>query len=218
MKKLIQSLVAIAVVAGLATPSVQAQETKRRVLIVKDGKVVENSFDDGENTVVFPRTLVRRGFLGVHMIDLTPELRDHFRVAKNAGVLVSKVLADSPANRGGLKAGDIITSVDGTTVDSASDIGRIVRAKKNGDSVKVEFTRDGVPQQANLTMVERDVPELDLGEIRGSLPQIGPEIHEFFSSPEWKARMEAAGDCAKMQTRLRDLETKLKDLEKKLQK
>jgi serine protease Do len=77
--------------------------------------------------------------LGVSILPLTDELREHFGVEKGRGVLVSAVVKDSPAERAGLKAGDVIVAVGGSPVDDAGDIGR---ALKKGESVEVEVIRD----------------------------------------------------------------------------
>jgi serine protease Do len=95
-------------------------------------------FGDG-----FPRSLDRllspgRGRLGVTVQELTPDLAAYFGVS--AGVLVSGVDADRPAARAGLKAGDVITSIDGQTVKSSGELVEQL-AGKQGD-VTIAVTRD----------------------------------------------------------------------------
>jgi C-terminal processing protease CtpA/Prc len=63
-----------------------------------------------------------RGRLGVRIEDLNPDLGDYFGVKDGKGVLVVEVMKDTPAERAGLKAGDIITSVGGHAVSDASDL------------------------------------------------------------------------------------------------
>ena len=69
----------------------------------------------------FPN-LASRARLGVTVQELTPELAEYFGASD--GLLVSSVMADSPASRSGVKAGDVITSVDGRSVASAGDLAR----------------------------------------------------------------------------------------------
>ena len=64
-----------------------------------------------------------RGRLGVTIQSLTPELEEYFG-AKNGGVLVSSVTQDSPAAKAGLKAGDVITSINGRSVTGSGDLMR----------------------------------------------------------------------------------------------
>ena len=77
--------------------------------------------------------------LGVTILPLTDELREHFGVEKGRGVLVSGVVKDSAAERAGIKAGDVIVAVGGSPVGDTGDIGR---ALKRGESVEVEVVRD----------------------------------------------------------------------------
>jgi S1-C subfamily serine protease len=81
-----------------------------------------------------------RSRLGVTVVELTPELATYFG-AKD-GVLVSSVAADSPAARAGLKAGDVISSVNGQNVASRYDLLRILRNVGAGGDVTIGIVRD----------------------------------------------------------------------------
>ena len=74
------------------------------------------SFDNDDPVTV---RVGRRGFIGVTLLEITPELRAHFGAPKDAGVLVSDVRADTPASKAGVEVGDVITSVDGKRVESS---------------------------------------------------------------------------------------------------
>ncbi len=100
------------------------------------------------------------GFLGVELVPLTPELRAHFGVPEDAGVMVAEVLPDSPAERAGLEVGDIVTAVEGESVASASDLAGLVRSRKNGESVAIELWRAGRLESATATLEEREGPSL----------------------------------------------------------
>ncbi len=219
-----RSLAAIVLAFAIA-PAVGAQEKKevRRTVIVKDGQVFTS---DGTAHV---QRLAARGFLGVQMIDLTAELREHFRVPKDSGVLVAKVVPDSPAVKAGIRVGDIITSIDGNRVESPGDVTRAVRDKKKGDSVRIGYSRDGANATATATVAERERKEIDLRDLDIQIPDIqipdieipdvGAHLEQYFNSPEWKAkveRLQQLPDCGKMQERMRQIESKMKDLEKRL--
>ncbi len=91
--------------------------------------------------------------LGVAILPLTDQLREHFGVEKGKGVLVSSVSKGSAAERAGVRAGDVIVAVDGDTIDSAGDIGRVLR--KGGDAqktVNVEVVRDRQRQTFSATV------------------------------------------------------------------
>ncbi len=86
---------------------------------------------------------VTRGWLGVLIQDVTSELAESFGMAKPRGALVSKVLDDSPAGKGGLETGDIIVRFAGKAVDQSSDLPPIVGATRVGQKIPVEVIRGG---------------------------------------------------------------------------
>ena len=87
------------------------------------------------------RTLPRGGArrLGVTVFELTPQLADYFRT--KAGVLIASVRDWSPADRAGLKAGDVITAVDGTAVDTAADFTRVLHRDLTSAELSITMTR-----------------------------------------------------------------------------
>jgi len=91
--------------------------------------------------------------LGISTTELTKQLADFFGVPGGKGVLVTSVSEDDPAAKAGIKAGDVITSVDGEAVDSPGDISRIISAKKEGE-VTVTFIRNKTQQSVRVTPKE----------------------------------------------------------------
>jgi len=86
---------------------------------------------------------VRRGQIGVSIQDITPDLREAFNLGKGQfGVLVAKVLEDSPASRAGLRAGDIILSVDGNNTRTSAQLRSRIGVKSIGDKVAIRLLRD----------------------------------------------------------------------------
>src|SRR6185369_7161308 len=71
--------------------------------------------------------------IGVSTMSLTKQLADYFGIAEGKGALVTSVSEDGPAAKAGVKAGDVITAVDGEAVDSPGDISRVINRKKEGD-------------------------------------------------------------------------------------
>jgi hypothetical protein len=108
------------------------------------------------------RVLTQRGYLGVSLTELSPELREHFRVASDHGVLVSRVEEDSPAEMAGVEVGDVVTLIDGEEVHSSRDLSRVVREKEEGDLIDIEIWRDGHPQTLSATAAERQKTQIDL--------------------------------------------------------
>jgi serine protease Do len=81
-----------------------------------------------------------RGRLGTALTPLTGQLADYFGVKR--GVLVSSVDVNSPAARAGLKAGDVITGVNGHEVDTPADVRRELRDAGSGGKIDLSVTRD----------------------------------------------------------------------------
>lgn len=95
------------------------------------------------------------GFLGVSTTPLSPELRAHFGAPEDAGVMISQIVEDSAAFRAGLLVGDIITAVDGESIDSSMALLHSIRAREEGESVTVDLLRDGRAERLVATLDER---------------------------------------------------------------
>lgn len=179
----------------------------RRTVVIRDGKVITDSGD----VLAFNNELFggKRAWLGVSLIDLTDELRDFYGASKDAGILVGSIADDSPAAKAGVKVGDIIVAVDGNDVESVVDLRRVLREKKEGDSVRLDVLRGKSRQSLVATVVEKEATPFFVN---------AAELPRFFNNPQVRARIESAGDCASLQSRIRELEGRLKELEKKLAK
>ncbi|HKE13878.1 MAG TPA: DegQ family serine endoprotease [Kofleriaceae bacterium] len=86
---------------------------------------------------------VQRGFLGVAIQDLTPDLARSLGVDAPRGALVSDVTADSPASRAGLARGDVVVGFNGQQVDSAGRFRNLVASAAVGGTVKIDVLRNG---------------------------------------------------------------------------
>ena len=87
---------------------------------------------------------VKRGQLGIVIQDLTRELAEAFDIDKQQrGVVIAEVQPDSAADKAGLKAGDIVISVDGKAVESSSELRNVIGRRRIGDTLKLTILRDG---------------------------------------------------------------------------
>ena len=107
--------------------------------------------------------------IGVSSIELTKQLADYMGVTGGKGVLVTSVTENGPAAKAGLRAGDVITAVDGEAIDSPGDISRIINRKKEG-AVTLSVIRNKAPQTITVTPNERKA-QLEMGQ-----PQVGRRI------------------------------------------
>ena len=85
---------------------------------------------------------ITRGWLGVSIQELTPELAKSFGLKEPRGVLIADVVKDSPADRAGLASGDVLMEFDGKRVDTPQDLQKIVAATAPGKGVPVRVWRD----------------------------------------------------------------------------
>jgi len=86
---------------------------------------------------------VTRGWLGVNIQEVTPELAKSFGLKDNKGALVSQVVPNSPAEKAGIEQGDVILQFDGKEVSDSKELPRIVASTPVGKSVTVKIARDG---------------------------------------------------------------------------
>ena len=104
---------------------------------------------------------VQRGWLGVEIQPVTPEIADSLGLTGEKGALVSNAQDDGPAKKAGVVAGDIITAVDGKEVASPKELARIIGGIAPGKAVDVTVWRSG----------KSETVKVDLGELPGAEKQ-----------------------------------------------
>ncbi len=85
---------------------------------------------------------VRRGRLGVHIQDLTPELAEAFGVEAGSGALISKVMPDSAAKAADLREGDVITMVNGRAIKGATELRNVIGLARADEEIELTYIRD----------------------------------------------------------------------------
>lgn len=98
---------------------------------------------------------VMRGWLGIEIQDVTPELAESFNLSKVEGAIVAGVLKNGPADKAGLKPGDVIVGVDGKPVLDSKQTLKTIASSKPGDSVKLEYIRGGKKDTLSAKTTER---------------------------------------------------------------
>jgi serine protease Do len=123
---------------GFAIPSNMARQVMEQLLA--SGKVV-------------------RGWLGVGIQPVTADLAAKFGVNEGEGVLVNEVFDKDPAARAGIKPGDIITKVDGKSVETPNMLSRLIATLPPGATTRIEIVRDGQRRLLPVPLSERqDAP------------------------------------------------------------
>ena len=140
-------------------------------------------------TNLIQRGEVPRGMLGLFPSDLTRDMAEAFGLDNTRGALVNQVQEDSPASRGGILHGDIITRIDAMPIDSAAELRLVVSQILPGTEVVVTLIRQGETKELPVTLGSLN------GRIASSTAQSGPlegvvlrpldaEVQDSFSIPE----------------------------------
>ncbi len=98
---------------------------------------------------------VTRGWLGVGIQDLTPELTEYYGLEQKAGVMVTQAFEGDPAEKAGIKANDIITAVDGQPVSSSRELSRLIAGIDVGKSVTIDLIRGGKKKSVTVKIAKR---------------------------------------------------------------
>ena len=107
---------------------------------------------------------VTRGWMGVAIQEVTPDLADAFGVQKPHGALVAKVFTGGPADLGGIKVGDVITEYDGQQVKEANDFPLMVARTQVNKEVQMKVLREGKNLPFSVTVGEMpEAPEEKIG-------------------------------------------------------
>ncbi len=93
--------------------------------------------------------------IGVVLSGINPHLRDDLKI--QSGILVEEVLSDSPAQKAGMKDGDIILKMDGKEIETEQDIRKILRGMEDSREVTMEILRDGKPLTLTVTPEKKDL-------------------------------------------------------------
>ena len=99
--------------------------------------------------------VVERGYLGVQIQPVTADIAESLGLKSATGALVDKTMPGTPAADAGLKAGDLITKVNGEEVKNAGDLTRQIGLMKPGDNIELSYLRDGAEKTVNVTLAQQ---------------------------------------------------------------
>jgi len=178
--------------------------------------------------------------LGIQVDNLGQQLGEYFGVKNGEGLLVKSVEKGSPAEKGGMKAGDVIVRADNEKVSDRADLRRILRAHRSGGKINVAVIRDKREQNLTIDLPARKsqdsseleivVPEvLALEDLDSVIEEVEPEIDGVIDGviedtlvrvkPQLIRAERAMQDVQpQLQKSMRKLELEMKRLEKQLEK
>lgn len=158
---------------------------------------------------------VTRGWLGVYVQKVTPELAKSFNLKDVTGALISDIFDNSPASSAGLKRGDIITHYNGTEIKDMNDLPKLVAATPVGKKVEVKILRKGKEETVSVTIAKMEKDE-KTGEVKDlkdkygfSVQDITPDLAKAFGLEDEKGvivtDVDPAGAAAEAEIRRGDI-------------
>jgi serine protease Do len=136
------------------------------------------------------RGKVVRGWLGVQIQALTDDMARTYRMKDNKGALISDVTGDSPAEKAGLKADDVVVGVDGRPIEDNGDLSRYIASKAPGTTVNLRILRGGGEQTISVLLgtfpdetAGTDSESTKHGQLGMSLRNLTPDTAERLELP-----------------------------------
>ncbi|MCK5123658.1 MAG: PDZ domain-containing protein, partial [Dehalococcoidia bacterium] len=100
---------------------------------------------------------VVRPWLGVSVTTVTSTIQQYYDVSVDTGALIVSVTSDSPADRAGLKAGDVITKIGDENISTTEELISAIRSHQIGDQVEIVYYSGDVQKVANVTLEESPI-------------------------------------------------------------
>jgi S1-C subfamily serine protease len=168
--------------------------TKVRIGLVRESKSMEVETEigrlhrseiivNGRDTGRFRRS--GRGALGVRLHGLNADLSGYFKVKEDEGALVTEVEEDGPADKAGIKAGDVLVQIGGDPVHGPEDVPEILSGRDEGDEVEITLIRKGIRQTVKAEVEERNFQfQLNMPEMNIHVPDIDIEVPDVPEVPQ----------------------------------
>ncbi|SYZ72124.1 exported hypothetical protein [Candidatus Zixiibacteriota bacterium] len=155
-------------------------------------------------------------YIGVSLQSLNTQLGDYFGVTDGKGALVAEVMDNSPAQKAGIKAGDVITSIDGQAIDGPSDVQKAVADKKKGEKLEMTVLRNKGKMDFALEVAETPPDLAGLGNMTPGMDQYFnmnmPKMHGLFHGNIGNSFM----DLDSMQQSIQQLQEQMQKLQEQL--
>ena len=129
---------------------------------------------------------VIRGWLGVMIQPISPELKDKLKLKDTRGALVADVTKDGPADKGGIKRGDVIVTFDGKEIESSNDLPYVVASTPVGKNVTIEVIRKGQKKRLDVE-IGKLKEEKETQAVSEMKPHLGMSLEEL--TPELAERL-----------------------------
>ena len=179
----------------------------------------------------------KNGYVGVSLTPLSDQLADYFGAKSDVGVLITEVSDDSPAEKAGLKAGDVIIAIGKEEISDYSDVKEIVGESDKGDKLTFTILRNKRQQKIEVEVSESEessfgyrffsgpdiaiipdipaIPDIYIPKAKGRFNRFNRDHNSFFDYDEFLEDMgEFKEEMAEFKKEMKDLHWKFKRLEK----
>ena len=163
-----------------------------------------------------------RGWMGLTSQDITDDIRQSLKLKDLHGALVGNVFTGDPADKAGIKIGDVILEITGKTVKDNRELGRIVATLPVGNKVDVKVFRNGKEMTLPIVIAERKDPQEQAGsraseQFGMTAQEVTPEIAKSFALPEKTGviitNVKAGGPADEVGLKIRDIILKVNNIE-----
>jgi serine protease Do len=152
--------------------------------------------------------------IGVKVQGLSEQLAEYFGVRDAEGVLITEVEEDMPAEKAGLKAGDVIVEADGDEVGDTQELREIISKKEEGDEVEIKVIRDRKSQTFSVGVEETAATDLYSKAMKLEIHPDKPNVPELIW--EQKLDSEFEDEMEELKEELEELKKEMQELRKKL--
>lgn len=130
---------------------------------------------------------IRRGRIGIHIQDVTPDIAEAMGINADHGAVVAKVEEGSASEKAGIKTGDVVVKMNGNDIAGAADLRNKVGLMRIGEKAKLELLRSGKPFDVTITVEEAKektsaVSQDTAPALKGATFSTIPEDHPLYSS------------------------------------
>ncbi len=136
---------------------------------------------------------VTRGWLGVSVQPVTPELARSFGMKEEKGALISEVIKDSPAEKAGLQAGDVILEFDGRPIADMHELPRLAAVTPVGKKSRVKVLRNGKVLEKSVTIAKLAEGAEEQGASQASLDKLGLTVTDLTRELAARLRINETG-------------------------
>jgi C-terminal processing protease CtpA/Prc len=201
------TLLIAALGAGVAIANTAAQKDKAKSKEQTESKEQKEKdktlFDSSPGLFPLELGAGEGGYLGVYLEEVTPERTKELGLKEERGAMVMKVVADSPAEKSGLKENDVIVSFNGRRVDSVRELQRLLNETPADRSVQIEVIRAGSRQALATTLAKRSLQ---------SFRMLGPGFDEKFTKQNEESMKRAEESLKRSEEAMKQYQGKLDTL------